>query len=62
MEGWGPKKLDMSFEAQNPGKTNFLAGYPGIFAGISRGCPKSLRKKRFNSRPLKVERGQTVKN
>ena len=26
-------------------KSNFLAGCPGIFGGISRGCPKSLRKK-----------------
>ena len=40
MKGWGPKSSVMSFETQ--GK-NFLAGYPGIFAGISRGHPKSLR-------------------
>ena len=31
---------------RNPGKPNFWAGYPGIFAGISRGCPKSLREKK----------------
>ena len=39
---------------RNPRKPNFLVGYPGIFAGISRRCPKSLRKKMFgfNSRPL----------
>ena len=30
---------------RNPGKANFLAGYPGICAGIYRGCPKGLRKK-----------------
>ena len=30
---------------RNPGKPNFWAGYSGIFAGISRGRPKSLRKK-----------------
>ena len=42
-EGAGAKKFGVSF--QNPGKPNFLTGYPGIFGGISRGCPKSLRKK-----------------
>ena len=41
-EGVGAKKFGMSFEAQ--GKPNFLAGCPGIFGGISQGCPKSLRK------------------
>ena len=37
---------------RSPGKPNFVwdipgfcVGYPGILAGISRGCPKSLRKK-----------------
>ena len=44
--GWsrcgGPKS---SICLRNPGKPNFLAGYPGIFAGISRGLPKSLRNK-----------------
>ena len=36
-----------------PGKPNFLAGYPGIFARMSRRCPKTLRKKFvFNSGPL----------
>ena len=51
--GGGPKKFGMSLETQ--GIKLFLAGYPGIFAGISREAPrKSLRKKMFgfNSRPL----------
>ena len=52
--GWGglpregrgrAKKFDTSFETQ--GNQPFWAGYPGIFAGISRGCPKSLRKKQI---------------
>ena len=31
------------------GKPNFWVGYPGIVTGISRGCPKSLRKIRLSS-------------
>ena len=42
VKGWGPKS---SVCPSKPGKPNFFAGYPRIFAGISRGCPKSLRKK-----------------
>ena len=51
-EGVRAKKFGMSF--RNPGKPNFLVGYPGIFAGISRMCPKRFEKKKFvfNSRPL----------
>ena len=41
----GVKKFDISLEAQE--KPNFLAGCPGIFAGISRGRPKSFRKKKL---------------
>ena len=36
----------MSFE--NQGNQSFLAAYPRIFAGISRGCPKSSREKKVN--------------
>ena len=40
---WGPRKC--RYVPRHPGKPNFLAGYPGNFAGISRGgSPKSLRK------------------
>ena len=37
-----------------PGKSNFFGGISRDFAGISRRCPKSLRKKKFvfNYRPL----------
>ena len=50
-EGVGARKFGMSFETQ--GNQPFWRDIPG-FAGISRGCPKSLTKKRFvfNSRPL----------
>ena len=41
VKGWGPK---VRYVPRNPGKPNFRAGYPGIFAGMSRGCPKSSRK------------------
>ena len=42
MNGWGPKS---SIRPSKPGKSNFLGGVSGDFDGISRGCPKSLRKK-----------------
>ena len=42
MNGWGPKS---SIRPSKPGKSNFLGGISRDFAGISRGCPKSLRKK-----------------
>ena len=32
---------------RNPGKPNFLVGYPGIFAGMSWGRPRSWRRKKF---------------
>ena len=38
----GPKKV--WYVLRNPKKPNFLAGYPWIFAGFSRGRPKSLRR------------------
>ena len=39
---------------RNPGKPNFLAGYPGIFAGISPGVPEKFEEKSLCSifRPL----------
>ena len=37
-EGVGAKKFGMSFETQ--GNQTFLAGYPGILAGTSRGARK----------------------
>ena len=41
--GWGSKS---SVCPSDPGKPNFLAGYPGFFLpGHPGGCPKSLRKK-----------------
>ena len=48
--GWGSSTWrdggqKVRYVPRNPGKPNFLAGYPGIFAGISLKCPKSLRKK-----------------
>ena len=50
-EGVGGQKV--RYVPRKPGKPNFLAGYPGIFGGISWGCLKSLRKKFvFNFRPL----------
>ena len=39
----GAKKFDTS--PRKPGKSNFLGGISRDFAGISRGRPKSLRKK-----------------
>ena len=45
-KGWGPKS---SVCPSKPGKSNFLGGISRDFAGISRGCPKSLRKKSFGS-------------
>ena len=48
MKGWGPKSSVCPSKQKNKKKQkikpNFLAGYPGIVAGISLGCPKSLRK------------------
>ena len=41
-EGVGAKKFGMS---SKPGKANVLGGISRDFAGISRRCPKSLRKK-----------------
>ena len=41
MKGWGPKKLCMSLETQ--GNQTFLAGDPGVLAGISRAARKVLR-------------------
>ena len=40
VKGWGPKS---SVCPSKPGKPSFWAGYPRIFAGISRGCLKSSR-------------------
>ena len=41
--GGGPKVRHVP---RNQGNQTFLAGYPGIFAGISRRCPKSLMRKK----------------
>ena len=46
MKGWGPKS---SIRPSKPGKSNFLGGISRDFAGISRGRPKSLRKKSLGS-------------
>ena len=43
-KGWGPKS---SVCPSKPGKSNFFRGISRDFAGISRNCPKSLRKKEF---------------
>ena len=43
VNGWGPKS---SIRPSKPGKSNFLGGISRDFAGISRGRPKSLRKKK----------------
>ena len=42
VKGWGPKS---SVCPSKPGKPNFFGGISRDFAGISRRCPKSLRKK-----------------
>ena len=42
MKGWGPKS---SVCPLKPGKSNFFGGISRNFAGISRRCPKCLRKK-----------------
>ena len=50
VNGVGAKKFGVSFETQG---SQTFGGDIQDFAGISRGCPKSLRKKCvFNSRPL----------
>ena len=41
VNGWGPKS---SICASKLGKSNFFGGISRDFAGISRRCPKSLRK------------------
>ena len=45
MKGWGPKS---SICPSKPGKSNFFGGISRHFAGISRKCPKSLRKKKVS--------------
>ena len=42
VKGWGPKS---SVYPSKPRKTKRFVGCPGIFGGMSRGRPKSLRKK-----------------
>ena len=42
VNGWGPKS---SVPPSKPGKSNFSGGISRDFAGVSRRCPKSLRKK-----------------
>ena len=42
VNGRGPKSWVRPSE---PGKSNFFGGISRDFAGVSRGCPKSLRKK-----------------
>ena len=46
VNGWGPKS---SIRPSKPAKSNFLGGISRDFAGISRGRPKSLRKKSLGS-------------
>ena len=48
---WRGGGRKIRYVLQNPGKLNFLAGYPGALAGIS---PKVWEKNKFvfNSRPL----------
>ena len=54
MKGWGPKS---SVCPSKPGQSNFFGGVSRDFAGISRGHPKSLRKKRFVFNSRSLERG-----
>ena len=46
VNGWGAKS---SIRPSKPGKSNFLGGISRDFAGISRGRPKSLKKKSLGS-------------
>ena len=55
-KGWGPKS---SVCPSKPGKWNFFGGISRDFAGISRGCPKSLRTKSLCS--IIPARGKTRK-
>ena len=43
-KGVGAKRFGMPLETR---EVNFFGGISREFAGISRGCPKSLRKKKF---------------
>ena len=50
--GWGSSTWrgggqKVRYVPPNPREPKLLAGYPRIFAGISPGCPKSLRTKKF---------------
>ena len=47
MKGWGAKKARYV-------QPNFLAGYPGIFAGYPRGARKVEKKEVFQGRILAV--------
>ena len=55
-KGWGPKS---SVCPSKPRESNFFGGISRDFAGISRSCPKSLRKKKFgfNFRSLSMSHG-----
>ena len=44
VKGWGPKS---SVCTEKRRETKLFAGISGIFGGISRRCPKSLRTKKF---------------
>ena len=54
MKGWGPKS---SIRPSKPRESNFLGGISRDFAGISRGRPKSLRKKSLGSIFVPYRRG-----
>ena len=42
---WRGGRRKVWYVPRNPTKPNIWAGYPGIFIGIARWCPKSLREK-----------------
>ena len=58
VKGWGPKS---SVCRSKPGKSNFSGGISRDFAGFSRRCPRSLRKKvcvQFSSPIIEFFRGR----
>ena len=59
MKGWGQK---VRYVPRNPGKANFLAGYPGILPGYPRGARKVKVCVQFSSPILDVPHGLEMSN